>query len=101
MQLPNDKNVTASVSFADADGNPAKVDGAPVWASDNEAVATVAASSDGMSAVVTSVGLGTAQISVVADADLGSGVVELKGLGSIEVISGTAVTATINFGEPA
>ena len=44
--------------------------------------------------------VGTAQISVTADADLGSGVVTLLGLGVIEVIAGQAVTATINFSEP-
>jgi len=100
MQLPDDKTVVATVSFVDAKGKPAKVDGAPVWASDNEAVATVVADATGLTAVVTPVDIGTAQISVTADADLGAGVVELIGLGTVEVIGGQAATAVINFGEP-
>lgn len=101
MQLPDDKTVSATVSFIDAKGKPAKVDGAPVWASDNEAVASVVAADDGMSAVIAPNDLGTAQISVTADADLGAGVTTLTGLGTVEVVAGTAVTASINFGEPA
>lgn len=102
MLLPDDKTVSATVSYVDAKGNPAQVQGAPVWASDNEAVVTVAASDDGFSAVVTPAGpLGTAQISVTADADLGDGVESLVTLGSVEVIAGKAVAGAINFGEPA
>lgn len=101
MLLPDDKTTAAAVTFLDAKGKPAKVDGAPVWASDNEAVATVVASDDGMTAIVTPVDLGTAQISVTADADLGSGTTTLTGIGTVEVVAGTAVTANINFSEPA
>lgn len=102
MQLPDDKTVSATVAYVDAKGNAAQVQGAPVWASDNEAVATVAASDDGMSAVVTPVGpLGSAQISVTADADLGDGVENVVALGTVEVIAGKAVAGNVNFGEPA
>lgn len=101
MQLPDDKTVSATVSYVDAKGNPAQVQGAPAWASDNEAVATVAASADGFSATITPVGpLGTAQISVTADADLGDGVVPVTALGTVEVIAGQAVSGNVNFGEP-
>lgn len=101
MQLPDDQTVSADVSYVDAKGNAATVEGAPVWASDNEAVATVTASADGFSATVTPVGpLGTAQISVTADADLGAGVVEVVALGTVEVVAGQAVAGVINFGTP-
>jgi hypothetical protein len=101
MQLPDNKSVTATVSYTDVRGNPAVVQGAPVWASDNAAVATVTAAADGMSAVIAAVGpLGSAQISVTADADLGEGVTEVIGLGTVEVIASEAVAAVINFGEP-
>ena len=56
----------------DKRGNPARVDGMPVWTSSDESVATVTPSDDGMSATILSLGTtGTAQISVTADADLG------------------------------
>jgi hypothetical protein len=101
MQLPDDKTVSATVSFVDAKGNPAKVDGVPVWAVDNTDVVVVTAADDGMSATFTpATTLGTAQVSVSADADLGAGVTQIVGLGTIEVIAGQAVAAQINFGEP-
>lgn len=47
---------------------------------------TIVQSPDGMSAVVTTTGkLGTAQVSVKVDADLGAGVTELVGVLDIEV----------------
>lgn len=101
MILPDDKTVGATVAFVDAKGKPAKVDGAPVWTSDNDAVASVVASDDGLSATVTPGDIGTAQISVTADADLGAGFTSLVGIGTVEVVAGTAVTATVSFGEPA
>ncbi len=102
MQLPDDKVVSASVSYKDVKGHAAAVQGAPVWASDNPAVADVVASDDGFSATITpGADLGTAQISVTADADLGDGVVNVVALGTIEVIAGTAVAGDVSFGEPA
>lgn len=102
MQLPDDKVVSASVSFTDAKGNAAKVDGVPAWSVDPAGVVDLAVAADGLSAVVSPSGpLGSAQISVVADADLGSGVVPLTLLGTVEVVAGTAVSGAVNFGEPA
>ena len=101
MQLPDDKVVTASVSYKDAKGFAAQVQGAPVWASDNADVASVVASDDGFSATITpGNSLGMAQISVTADADLGDGVENVVALGSIEVIAGKAVAGDVSFGEP-
>ena len=78
------------------------VEGAPVWSTDRPDLVTVTAAADGMSAVIAPVGpLGSAQISVDADADLGAGVTTLTTLGSVEVIAGTAVAGVMNFGEPA
>jgi len=102
MQLPDDKSVSATVAFADAKGNAAQVQGAPSWTVDPpDSVVTMAGAADGLSATFTPVGpLGSAQVSVSADADLGDGVTTITGLGTIEVIAGTAVTASINFGAP-
>ena len=106
MLLPDDKTVSASVAFTDAKGKPAKVDGIPIWASDNEDAATVAAADDGMSAVVTPGTLvgpepWTANITVTADADLGAGVVAIIGTGSVTVTGGAASVVEITFGQPA
>ena len=106
MLLPDDKSVFASVSFTDAKGKPARVDGIPVWASDNDDAATVVAADDGMSATVTPGTLTgpepwTANITVTADADLGEGVQPIIGTGSVTVTGGTAAVVEIKFGEPA
>jgi uncharacterized protein YjdB len=97
FSLPDDKTADASVAYVDAKNQPAKVDGAPVWSSSDDTVATVAASSDGMSAVVTPVNVGQAQIKVEADADLGSGVVPVVSLVDVEVIAGQAVAGNVSL----
>lgn len=61
-------------------GQPAPVDGIPVWASSDSTVLTVNVAADGMSATVDTVGAGTARISVTADADLGTGVSTITGV---------------------
>ncbi len=99
--LPDDKTLPATVAYVDAKGNPATVDGAPVWASSNEGVATVAAAADGMSAsIVPGSTLGDTDITVTADADLGSGIVQLIATGTVTVVAGQAVTGAITFGTP-
>lgn len=99
MLLPVDRKVTATVTFTDRGGNAAEVQGSPVWNTDRPDLLTVEVV-DGV-ANITPVGpLGSAQVVVSADADLGEGFVELIVLGQIEVIAGTAVAGAINFGEP-
>lgn len=101
MQLPDDKTVSATAAFVDAKDNPAKVDGAPVWATDRPDLLSVADNGDG-TATITPVGpLGSGQVTCTADADLGAGVVPVILLGTVEVIAGQAVGGAINFGEPA
>lgn len=101
FKLADNKKVGASVGFSDARGNDAQVQGAPVWSSSDESIATVVAADDGMTATISATGpLGTAQISVTADADLGDGVVPVGGLLDIEVVASQAVSANISVGEP-
>lgn len=95
------QKVALSVAFVDAMGNPAVVDGAPVWASSDETLVTLAPAADGLSAEATTVGpLGTCQVSVVADADLGSGIESISGLLEITVIADKAVSVNIASGTP-
>ena len=95
------QKVSLSVAFTSAAGNPAQVDGVPVWLSSNEAVVTVVAAEDGMSAVATTVGpIGEAQVPVSADADLGEGVKPIVGTLDITVIGSEAVFAGLAAGIP-
>lgn len=101
MKLTDVQKVVGSIAPKDAAGNPAPVDGIPVWASSDPAIVTVTAAPDGMSAVVEAVGpLGTAQVSVTADADTGEGVTAITALADIEVLASQATVVGINFDVP-
>jgi hypothetical protein len=100
MMLPVDKSVAATASFVDAKGNPAVVEGVPVWGTDRPDLLAVTDNGDG-SATVACVGpLGSGQVTCTGDADMGAGVVPVVLMGTIEVIAGAAVGGVINFGEP-
>jgi len=102
MLLPIDKQLLGcTISYVDKAGNAAKVDGFPVWETDRSDLLTIVVAPDGMSADITPVGpVGTAQITVTADADLGEGVKSLTTIGTIECVAAEAVTGVINFPEP-
>ena len=97
LVLPNDHKVTASIQPVDAKGNPATIDGLAAWSSSSTAIVTVTnVSADSLSAdVVPGTALGTAQINVTADADLGSGVQTINGVLDVQVVAGQAVGFTI------
>ncbi len=99
----NFPNVTLAIT--NSAGNPAAVDGVPVWASSDETILTVLAAPDGMSAIVDTVAPGIARISVSADADLGAGVVPLTGVSEdVNVTLDPAQQAsvmTLSLGAPA
>lgn len=99
FQLTDTQQVTVTAAFVDKKGNPAQVDGVPVWLVDNDSVLALAPAADGKSCVVSAVGpLGTAKVSMKADADLGAGVVEIIGVLDIEVTGGQATTVTLTPG---
>jgi len=99
--LTDEQKCQVSVAFKTAKGNPAPVDGVPVWASSNEAAVVVVPAADGLSAEIqTPGGLGTAQVSVKADADLGEGVIEIIGLLDVEVKTAGASIVEITPGTP-
>ena len=101
LVLTDIQKVTLSVAFVDKAGNPAKTDGAPVWSSSATNIATVTPATDGLSAVVETVGpLGSAQIQVSADADLGEEVKTISGTLDIEVTGSEAVSIVVNAGTP-
>lgn len=94
------QKVTESKKFAikpvDAKGNLAQIDGAPLWAVSDAALATLVVAEDGLSCELTPVGpLGSLLLQVKADADLGEGVKEIFGELQIDLVAGEAVAVEI------
>lgn len=88
------QHADATVTFKTAAGNPAQVDGVPVWAVSDEEALAVTASADGMSARVDSVGgLGNFQVTATGDADMGEGVKPFTAILELEVIASEAASA--------
>lgn len=101
FQLRADQKVSISVSFVDAQGNPAVADDTPVWDSSDASIVSVVAAPDGLSAVATASGVvGTAQVSVKADADLGDGIKEIVGTLDLDIVSGEATSVVLSPGTP-
>lgn len=97
---------SVTLTITNAAGQPAPVDGVPVWATSDATVISVVAAADGMSAVVAAVAPGgPARITVTADADLGAGVSTITGVSEdITVTQDPAQLAsimTLTLGNPA
>jgi hypothetical protein len=93
-----DTDLPGTVTFSvggpvDAKGKPAKLDGVPVWALDDETNAQIVSqSADGLSCVVQlSDNPSATQLTVSADADLGEGVVTLQSQAVVNIVAGDAV----------
>lgn len=101
FSLRDTQQVDASIGAAtDARGNPTTVAN-PIWSSSDPTVLTVTPSDDGTSAVFAAAGpLGTANIVLDADADLGDGVVAIQGVVEVEVVASNATTVNITLGTP-
>lgn len=100
MELRDDQQVALTIKILDKKGNPAQVDGAPVWAGSDDTVILVKANADGMGANVVGVAPGTARAVVTADADLGAGTTPLTGTLDFTVTGGGAVSIAITPGTP-
>ncbi len=101
MALPTmttTQQFTASINPTDHKGKPAPVDGVPVWASSNEAVAKVTPAADGMGGFVVAQGVGDYSISVSADADLGAGVTTITASDTGTVSQGQATAIAFTTG---
>lgn len=101
LNLTDSQEVILSIAPIDSRSNPAVVDGEPSWSSSDVSVVTVTPAAGGLSASVVALGkIGSAQITVSADADLGSGVSPITGTLDITVISGLATSLSITAGAP-
>jgi hypothetical protein len=102
MILKVTQKVPVTLAITDVKGNPALIDGMPKWALTDESLATLVASEDGMSAVLTPVGpFGALKIQVSADADLGEGVTAILGELEVDLIAGDAAVVSLAAGTPA
>lgn len=101
MFLKVSQQLPLAVAFADAKGNPAKVDGKPQWALTDESLAAIEVADDGMSAILKPIGaIGAFKVQVKADGDMGEGVKEIMGELEIELLAADAVSVVISAGEP-
>lgn len=101
LALTDEQKVALSIEPKTAAGNPARLDGVPVWSVSDAEFLTLEVAPDGLSAVATTTGkLGVCQIQVTADADLGDGVRELTALLDIQLVAAEAVTLGIVAGTP-
>lgn len=101
FEMSSTQQVGVSVEFKDKKGNPAKVDGVPEWMTDNSDVLIVTPAGDGMSCIVAAAGpLGVGNITLTADADLGTGVVPVIGTLEVTITAGPATTVTLTPGVP-
>lgn len=99
ITITNEQKVQVTLQPLTAAGNPAILDGAPVWAV-TEGDATLEVAEDGLSAFLVS---GAADvnstIAVTADADLGEGVVALADTITLAVVAASASTLGLVAGE--
>jgi hypothetical protein len=103
LVLPDDKKVGLSVHPVDAKGNPAQLQGDPTWSVADPTIATITpVPTEGTSyrADLLPGKLGTTQVNVSGDADLGEGVTTITGLLDVQVVAGQAVSLEIEAGTP-
>ena len=101
--LPADKQVRLQIQYVDANGNPAKVDGAVTWSSSDEDIARCEPRAPlhedvpegGAVMLIPGTKVGECQVSARADADLGEGMRELVSLLDVTVVGGEAVAGNI------
>ena len=101
ITITSTQKVSAAVQAVDSRGNPALVEDI-VWSVNDENVLDIFVDEeDPTNMEIFAVGpLGNAQVTVVADADLGEGVVTLQGILDVTVVSGQAVALEIATGIP-
>lgn len=95
---------SVTLAITNAAGQPAQVQGVPVWASSDETILVATAGADGMTGSINTVAPGTARITVSADADMGDAVATITGVTEdINVTMGTSGQAsvmTLTLGAP-
>jgi hypothetical protein len=99
MKLPANQAATVRVSFTNANGNPAQVQGDVSWESSDPSIATVQVKPDDTleATIMAGPSAGEAEIFATADADLGEGVREVESSLVVNVVArGEAVGGEIH-----
>ena len=97
LAITNEEKINVTLNPVTAGGNPATVDGAPVWTV-TEGDATLEVAADGLSAYLISGAAGASTVTVTADADLGEGIVELSDVIALNVIPAGAAALGFTAG---
>lgn len=100
VSISTEQQVRLHVAFLTAAGNAAPIDGTPSWTISAPAVADLVVDSDGLGAMVVSKAVGTALITVQADADLGSDTNIITGTLALEVTQAAAETVEVTADTP-
>ena len=100
ITITNEQKVEVILAPLTEAGNPAQIDGAPVWEV-IEGDATLEVAADGMSAYLVSGEANiNSKIKVTADADLGDGISELSDIIDLAVVPATASLLGLSVGTP-
>ncbi len=101
FEMTNTQQVDLTIAPKNRLGKPAKLDGVPLWQTDNADILTITASTDGLTCSIVASGMvGVANVQVTGDADLGTGVSPIIGTVEVTVTPGAAVTVDITPGTP-
>lgn len=101
LTITNEEKIEVTLAPLTAAGNPATLDGAPVWAVVEGGDATLEVAADGLSAFLVSGAAGvTSQVTVSADADLGEGIVTLTDTIDLTVVLASANALGMVVGTP-
>lgn len=99
FNLPPTHQVDVTLKITDGDGNPARIDGLPVWSLTDPAIVTLDVATDGLSARIKATGEeGLTQVSAEVDADRGEGVRTITAVGDIAVLGPEASVVEMTFG---
>lgn len=100
ITITNEEKVLVSLAPVTAAGNPATLDGVPTWTV-IEGDATLEVAEDGLSAYLVSGAADVnSKVEVVADADLGEGVVNLTDVIDLAVVAASASALGLVAGTP-
>lgn len=100
MLMNDSQKVDLSIEVVNAKGNPASLDGTPVWENSAPEVAELTVAADGLSASLVAKTTGAGSLSVKGDAKLGEEVKEIMGSFDFEVVAGEATIISIKASEP-
>lgn len=94
--LSSTQELDLSPQFKDKRGNPAEIDGVPEWLTDNSELLSLAPTEDGRTCTVRAVGaLGTARVTMTADALVGEGTESLVGTVEFQITAGKATVVEL------